>query len=44
MKPSWMRKKMAELKESEQFEPADLADQAYEAWRDENRSEAGETE
>ena len=28
---------MTELKESKQFEPPDLADQAYEAWRDEKR-------
>jgi hypothetical protein len=31
-------KEMAELKDSDQFGPPDLADQAYEAWRDEERS------
>ena len=31
-------KEMAELKDSDQFGPPDLADQAYEAWRDEKRS------
>ena len=29
---------MTELREIEQFEPPDLADQAYEAWRDEKGS------
>ena len=29
---------MREEKKSDQFEPPDLADQAYEAWRDEKRS------
>jgi hypothetical protein len=31
-------KEKAELKDSEQFGPPDLADQAYETWRDEKRS------
>ena len=32
---------MAGLKESDQFEPPDLADYAYEAWRDEKRWKEG---
>jgi len=35
---------MSEVKKSNQFEPPDLADQAYEAWRDENRSKEGQAE
>jgi hypothetical protein len=35
---------MTETNESGDFGPPDLADQSYEAWRDENRSEEGETE
>ena len=34
---------MAELNENEQFEPPDLADQAYKEWRDENRAKEGQT-
>ena len=29
---------MRKVKKSDQFEPPDLADQAYEAWREEKRS------
>ena len=35
---------ITELKKADQFEPPDLADQAYEAWRDENRTKEGEAE
>jgi hypothetical protein len=37
-------KEVAELNENEQFEPPDLADQAYEVWREENRSKEGQAE
>ena len=33
---------MTEMNENNGFEPSDLADQAYEAWRDEKRSKEAE--